>query len=344
MKKHILAEFLAVILATVIVVTIYMTSESISASPSIPSKTTDITLHNPWVQKNATYRGALHCHSTNSLDGHLSPYNVSKAYSDQGFNFVAITDHNTLTSYTPVTGILALPGEEVSTSLVFPPHNYKNLSGHVVALNIKTMIKPWSAPQTELDAINAQGGLAFLAHPTEQIPSLFFSNETLKTLTNYSFIEITNNDAATAIQLYDKLLSNGKVVWAVGTDDSHTLAEVNQKGSVIVNADRLTIEDVMSNLRSGNFYVSTGRGDPATPGDARISSITASGLTITVKVPEASTIHWITKDGVVAKTTTGVLQDSYTVRGDEKYVRVMTTLSSNENKHAWSQPILVEVS
>jgi predicted metal-dependent phosphoesterase TrpH len=344
MKKLILAEVSAVILVAVILVSMYTTNASISASPSIPSNSPVITLRNPWVQKNATYKGALHCHSTNSLDAHLSPYNVSKAYSDQGFNFVAITDHNTLTSYTPVTGILALPGEEVSTSLVFPPHSYKDLSGHIVALNIKTTIKPWNTPQAEIDTINSQGGTAILAHPTSTVPTWFFSNETLKTLTNYSFIEITNSDAATAIKLYDKMLSNGKVVWAVGTDDAHTLTEVNMKGSVIVNADRLTIEDVMSSLRAGNFYVTTGRGDPATPGDARISSITVSGLTITVKVPEASTIQWITKDGVVAKASTDVLQGSYTVRGDEKYVRVMTTLSSNENKHAWSQPILIDVS
>ena len=321
-----------------------LANASISASPSIPSNAPVITLHNPWVQKNAMYRGALHCHSTNSLDGHLSPFNVSKAYSDQGFNFIAITDHNTLTSYTPIKGVLALPGEEVSTSLTFPPHSDKDLSGHVVALNIKTTIKPWNNPQTEIDTINSQGGIAFLAHPTQNIPSLFFSNETLKTLTNYSFIEITNDDAATAIKLYDKLLSGGKVVWAVGTDDSHTLAKVNQSGSVIVNADRLTVDDIMASLRAGNFYVATGRGDPATPGDARISSITVSGLTITVKVPDASTIQWIKKDGLVAKTTNGVLQDSYTVRGDEKYVRVMTTLSSNAHKHAWSQPILIDVS
>jgi hypothetical protein len=113
---------------------------------------------------------------------------------------------------------------------------------------------------------------------------------------------------------------------------------------VIVNAERLTVDDIMVSLRAGNFYVTTGRGDPATPGDARISSITVSGLTITVKVPEASTIQWIKKDGVVVKTTNGVLQDSYTVSGDEKYVRVMTTLSSSAHKHAWSQPILIDVS
>jgi predicted metal-dependent phosphoesterase TrpH len=344
MKKQILAEVLAVIFVTVIVMAVYATNASISASPSIPSNSRIITLHNPWVQKNATYRGALHCHSTNSLDGQVSPYNVSRAYLDQGFNFVAITDHNTLTSYTPIAGILALSGEEVSTSLVFPPTNYTNLSGHIVAINIKTMITPLITPQTAIDTINSQGGIAILAHPTSPIPSQFFSNETLKTLTNYSFMEITNSDAATAIKLYDKLLSSGKVIWAVGSDDSHTLSAVNQKGSVIVNANTLTIEDVISNLRAGNFYVTTGRGDPATPEDARISSITVSGLTITVKVPEASTIQWIMKNGVVAKPTTGVLQDSYTVRGDEKYVRVMTTLSSNENKHAWSQPILIDVS
>lgn len=196
----------------------------------------------------------------------------------------------------------------------------------------------------EIDTINSQDGADILAHPTSTVPAWFFSNETLKKLTTYSFIEITNDNMVTAIKLYDKLLSSGKVVWAVGTDDSHILTAVNQKGAVIVNTDRLTIEDVMTSLRAGNFYVTTGRGDPATSGDARISSITVSGLTITVKVPEASTIQWIIKDGAVAKTTTGVLQVSYIVRGDKKYVRVMTTLNSNENKHAWSQPILIDVS
>jgi hypothetical protein len=343
MKKQILVTVTVVVLVTLILAAVCATHTPISATPQISTRSPVITLHNPWVQKNTTYRGALHCHSTNSLDGHLSPVSVSRAYAEQGFNFVAITDHNNLTSYTPVKGILAVPGEEVSTSLTFPPHSYKDLSGHVVALNIKTMIKPWNTPQAEIDTINSQGGIAFLAHPTQNIPSLFFSNETLKTLTNYSFVEITNDDATTAIKLYDRLLSSGKVVWVVGTDDSHTLAQVNQSGSVIVNADRLTVDDIMTNLRAGNFYVTSGRGDPTTLGDARISSIAVSGLAITIKLPETSTIQWIKKDGVVARTTTGVLQDSYTVRGDEKYIRVMTTLSSNANKHAWSQPIFIEV-
>ena len=345
MKKETFAEIVVVGLVATILIAAFASNASIAAPSRVQSNAHIITLRNPWVQKSATYRGALHCHSTNSWgEGHLSPFDVSKAYLDQGFNFVALTDHNILTSYTPVDGILAIPGEEVSTSLAFPPHSYKDLSGHMVALNIKTTIKAWNNPQATIDAINSQGGLASLAHPTHVIPTMFYSNETLKTLTNYSFIEITNDDAATAIQLYDKELSSGKIVWAMGTDDSHTFKEINKKGSVIVNADRLTIDDIMANLRSGNFYVITGRGNPATPGDARISSITVSGLTITIKVPETSTIQWIKKDGVVAKTTNNVFQDSYTVNGDEKYVRIMTTLTSNANKHAWSQPIFVDVS
>jgi len=347
MKRETFIEIVVVgLVATILIATFASnTSASITASSRVQSNAHTITLWNPWIQKSHTYRGALHCHSTNSWgEGHLSPFNVSKAYLDQGFNFVALTDHNILTSYVPVDGILAIPGEEVSTSLAFPPHSYKDLSGHMIALNIKTTINAWNTPQATIDAINSQGGLASLAHPTHVIPTMYYSNETLKTLTNYMFIEITNVDAATAIQLYDKELSSGKVVWAMGTDDSHTVKEINMRGSVVVNADRLTIDDIMSSLRSGNFYVISGRGDPATSGDARISSIAVSGLTITVKVPETSSIQWITKDGVVVKTTENVLQDSYRVTGDEKYVRIMTTLTSNAHKHAWSQPIFVEVS
>ena len=41
------------------------------------------------------YRGNLHCHTTRS-DGRLSPQEAAAVYQEQGYDFLAVTDHRTL--------------------------------------------------------------------------------------------------------------------------------------------------------------------------------------------------------------------------------------------------------
>jgi len=49
--------------------------------------------HNlPFEKPGRFYRGNIHCHSTPS-DGTLSPEDVVAAYREQGYDFLAITDH-----------------------------------------------------------------------------------------------------------------------------------------------------------------------------------------------------------------------------------------------------------
>ncbi len=316
-------------------------------APSAPSEgsptglVSSITLHNPWVSKAHTYRGALHTHTTNS-DGALSPQQLIAAYASEGFAFIVITDHDVVTQAPAVRDMLVLPGEEVATCVVCPPRTDADREGHIVALNVTLQIASQQQPQQVINDINAQGGLALLAHPTLPISGLGFSNATLRNLTGYRFVEITNLDSASALTFYDAALSSGTQAWLVGDDDAHTLREVNATASVVVNAERLTAADVMANLRAGNFYVATGHGIAPSAGAARITSITTSNRTITVSVPEPSTITWIQKEGAVLKTTEGVTRDTYTVRGDERYVRIMVSPRARPAQHAWSQPIAVE--
>ncbi|MGZ4932824.1 MAG: CehA/McbA family metallohydrolase [Halobacteriota archaeon] len=299
------------------------------------------TLHNPWVTKAGAYRGALHTHTTHS-DGALSPEQLTAAYAREGFAFIFITDHDTVTRSPAASGMLVLPGEEIATCVKCPPRTDADRAGHIVGLNLTAAVASQQPPQRVIGDINAQGGMALLAHPTLPVSGLGFTNETLRNLTGYRFVEVTNLDAPGALAFYDTALSRGTQAWLVGDDDAHTFHEVNATASVVVNADRLTAADVLTNLRAGNFYVTTGHGLTAAPGAARISSITTSNRTIAITVPEPSTVTWIQKGGAVLKTTDGVTRDEYTVRGDERYVRIVVTPRAYPAQHAWSQPIAVE--
>jgi len=61
---------------------------------SVRSLTTrSVFKHNlPFEKPGRFYRGNIHCHSTPS-DGTLSPEDVVAAYREQGYDFLAITDH-----------------------------------------------------------------------------------------------------------------------------------------------------------------------------------------------------------------------------------------------------------
>ena len=51
---------------------------------------------NPFAAPGQWYKGAVHVHTTRS-DGQLSPQEVMKAHREKGYDFLAITDHNTIT-------------------------------------------------------------------------------------------------------------------------------------------------------------------------------------------------------------------------------------------------------
>ncbi len=301
-----------------------------SQAPSSTESTVAVALDNPWVTKAETYQGALHAHSNRS-DGELSPQQLTEAYARQGFSFVFITDHDTITRSPAVRDVLLLPGQEDETCLVCPPRTDAERAGHIVALNVTSTI-PKEPPQTAIRDINAQGGMAMLVHPMLPVSTTMgYSNATLRNLTGYRFIEVTNIDSTSALAFYDATVSSGKKVWLTGDDDAHSLATVN-RSSVIVNADHLTGAAVVASLEAGNFY--------ATTGGARISSIATHNSTITITVPTPSTITWIQHGGTVLKVTDDVTSDAYTARGDEQYVRIEVQRSTYAER-AWSQPIFV---
>ncbi|MGB5932950.1 MAG: CehA/McbA family metallohydrolase [Anaerolineae bacterium] len=117
------------------------------------------------------YIGSIHLHTTAS-DGTANLEEVAHLASQAGLDFIIATDHNIL-----VTGkdgwygdLLLLVGEEIHDIERVPEAN------HYLAFNIKGEVAQHAKDaQAVIDAVNAQGGFGFLAHPFEH--STPFSGE-----------------------------------------------------------------------------------------------------------------------------------------------------------------------
>ena len=283
-----------------------------------------IIIENPWESKESSYKGQLHCHTTNS-DGADSPTAVVTAYKNADYDFCSITDHNYFTTDPSVSDILFIPGVEETYSW-----------GHMTATNVTAKASS-TTPQEIIDDIIADGGIAGLAHPNYSVGwswSQVFWQE------GYSFCEIYNSLVDSFVgeegygeDKYDYLLSKGKPCWCVAVDDCHdiSVSSVFDGGYVVVNSDTLTITAIKTSLSEGNFYASTG---------ATISSISVSGNIISVTTADSSTIKWIGFEEEELRSTSTSTSDSYTVTGREKYVRIKITKDSDSTE-AWSQPLTV---
>jgi len=113
------------------------------------------------------YSGSIHLHTTAS-DGALTHEEVARIASQAGLDFLIVTDHNV---FTPgIEGwygdVLLLVGEEIHDTKRVPEAN------HYLALGIEEQVPgDGSSPQQVIDAVKAQDGFGFIAHPFELSPA-----------------------------------------------------------------------------------------------------------------------------------------------------------------------------
>lgn len=286
-------------------------------------------LYNPYARGGSVQlKGQLHAHSTGSFDagGSNSPTQVVTAYKTASYDFISITDHNALTTDPGVTGITFIPGiEEFGAPEALT-------KGHILAFNTTTNSANDQNQLVINDHKNA-GDLVMLAHPNMRPYNL--SELELLSLERYDLIEIynpsINADYYNAEDRWDMLLSYGKRVFGTAVDDSHDSGGGTlNNGWVTVNAAANTLANIVTELSAGNFYASNGAS----------MAVTVSGATVSVTTPSSSTIEFIGKYGTVLKTVSASTSGSYDITGQEMYVRVRVTKTSDSTM-AWSQPIFL---
>ncbi len=200
-------------------------------------------------------RGNLHTHTTLS-DGELSPLETAKFYAERGYDFVALTDHNKLSTPPPQAPLLVLSGVEVHF-----PRTELGTYFHLVLVGLKQF--PYGhrvEPQELVELTNEQGGLAILAHP-------YWSGLTSSDLTVFrglAGVEIFNFSCLRGIGRghslahWDELLERGWRCFGFAVDDAHFHYPDACGGWVWVKVRDRSPEAVLEALRRGLFYSSSG--------------------------------------------------------------------------------------
>ena len=99
----------------------------------------------------------LHVHTTYSSDSVITPKQLVFYAKKRGLTAVAVTDHNTVEGAWKIakeTDFLIIPGTEISS-----------LHGHIVGLNVKTLIPRGLNADETIDRIHEAGGIAIACHP-----------------------------------------------------------------------------------------------------------------------------------------------------------------------------------
>jgi len=278
------------------------------------------TINNPYKSGGSlSLKGQLHCHTTGS-DGAQTPLAVATAYKTAGYDFLAITDHDNITPDPVVAGLTFIQSVEES------------ISHHIVAYDITERSGSLDV-QTVLNFHEDRNKITSIAHPN-WINMYQLTADEMAKLSEYNFTEVYNNvlDSYAESQ-WDYALSTYKKVFATAVDDCHDITGAKFNGGwVVVFTETNTKDAILESLRNGNFYASTGND----------ISISFSGNEITASSAASSTITFIGWNGKALQTTAGVTTATYTIKGDEGYIRVRSVRTS-DSKYAWSQPIFIDV-
>jgi hypothetical protein len=280
-------------------------------------------IDNPYADAGSWYRGNLHVASVRGLGRDL-PSAVGSWYAAHGFSFLGISDMNTST-WTSEYASRSFPGiATLDASYSF---------GDVLAINMDHWL-PASNLQGAVDWIARDGGLAALAAPRSISKPI--DEHTILGLRRLFGIEVYNAHLAPAGQadataLWDRMLSGGQRVYALAGDDVQSMQDPTAGQAWIeVQAPALDVDDLLSSLRHGAFFASTG---------AEFTRLTVSGRTIQAEATPGSVLRFIGRGGRLLKITSSAA-GSYQVTGAEGYVRIEAI--RDDGARAWSQPFFID--
>jgi hypothetical protein len=225
-------------------------------------------------------KGNIHTHSTDS-DGKSPPRDVYAWYRAHGYNFLAITDHNTMTNPSRFRSLetkrfILIPGEEVTMEAGSVPV-------HVNSLCTFKQVGPGyrrGGPWMQFSSINAAmiwavrsihlaKGVALVDHPNFKWA---FGFEALAAANGAELLEVFSGQPGVHSQgdgtrpseeaIWDQAWVHGTHFAPAAVDDMHVLREDSGSGPgrgwVQVFANELTAAAICDGLAKGRLYASSG--------------------------------------------------------------------------------------
>jgi len=209
-------------------------------------------------------KGDLHCHTLHS-DGRNSVEELVLNAIERGLDFLAVTDHNTIThheeldrlSHLPIT---LIPGEEVTTYW-----------GHANMWGLREWVEFRCADEQSMKAVQRfvlnKNGLISVNHPKSIGPPWLFEG-----LEGYPCMEVWQAPWRfynwESLERWDSLLSRGQRVVAVGGSDVHSIPPappqhphgLGNPTTWVWAEDGGSEEAILDGIRKGHAFISD---DPA---------------------------------------------------------------------------------
>ena len=296
------------------------------------------------------YKGNTHTHTTYS-DGDSPPEVVVDWYAEHGYDFLFLTDHNAIIPDDHLArlergGLAIWQGEEVTMAAI-----------HVNGLGVRETIVPKqpgsSVREPEVaesraerirwavERIRAQGGVAHVNHPnylwTLTIDDLLDAGD-------FGLMEVANGhnlvnnlgdaDHPSTEALWDRLLSAGRQVWGVASDDAHHFQRWGDhysnpgRGWLQVEAESDRMTDILEAVRTGRFYASSG---------LALAAHEADRSAIRLELTDATALfEAIGSGGEVLDRAEGTVARFALPKGLGSYVRVRATAA--DGRQLWTQP------
>ncbi|MBE0554505.1 MAG: PHP domain-containing protein [Rhodobacteraceae bacterium] len=219
------------------------------------------------------WRGNLHTHSTNS-DGVLPPEEVCRRYRAEGYDFLALTDHFVGLWGYPISDTTGYRTEGFTTILGAELHSGAMANGelwHILAVGLPPDFAPSDSPhfvpvagqetaaQIAQRAVDA-GAFVAIAHPQWSGLTL----DDARSVTAAHAVEIYNHgcamgcDRPDGFAIADLLLSEGRRLTLIATDDAHFSEPDFFGGWVMVKAQANEPAALLAALKAGHFYSTQG--------------------------------------------------------------------------------------
>jgi hypothetical protein len=298
----------------------------------------------PFRQPGRFYRGNLHTHSSVS-DGGLCPREIVSAYRKNGYDFIALTDHFRERFGFPITDTREFRDSAFTTILGAELHAPALENGedwHILAVGLPLDFAPATDDENGADlAARARdaGAYVAIAHPHWYSATM----NDARSIDSAHSVEIFNqtchmaNDRGYGWYLADLLLSEGRRITAIGTDDTHAKDErPDMFGAwVMVKAEQLEPEPLLNSLKAGQFYTSQGPliHDIAVSDDrseVTIESSPASSIQVSGRAQRTRDVH--------GRGLTNVSMNLDRVQNDHFRVTVIDEFG----KRAWSNPVWLD--
>ena len=210
-------------------------------------------LHNPYegMDSTAWLKCNFHAHTRTTggvADGRNNTDQLlDSIYRSFGFDHVGISNYNTINEY----------GKDQPSYVPGYEHGYGIFKIHQLGLGARKVRRIdyplWqtlSMKQHTLNKIGQQAELAIPAHPS--FVEKGYRPEDFKYLSNYKLLEVLNGYRKSPVH-WDMALSNGHLVYLIGGDDTHNMANINDPANrfTLINSAINDREHLLSALVAG---------------------------------------------------------------------------------------------